>query len=165
MKTQTSLLRSLILATSLLAPVLALAQAKPAEPFEAAVEKAVLETNAKMAQAANRLDVDGFFAYILDTDKGLIIQNGTVFKTRTEAMEAVKRGFMGVAKMDRRFENPQVTVISPDTALLASEGSVSATLTDGREISSRFAVSVVFVRKAGQWKVLHGHYSMPANRM
>jgi ketosteroid isomerase-like protein len=165
MKTKLSLLGTFILATSLLASLLAFAQPKPAELSEQAVEKAVLETNAKMAQAANRLDVETFFAYILDTDKGLIIQNGTLFKTRTDAMEAVKRGFMGVAKMDRRFENPQVTVISSDTALLASEGSVSATLTDGRLITNRFAVSLVFVRKEGQWKVLHGHYSMPANRM
>lgn len=165
MTTKTNLLASLILAASLLAPGRAWAEPKPADPAEAAVVRAVLETNAKMTQAANRLDVEAFFAYILDTDKGLIIQNGTVFKTRAEAMEAVKRGFMGIAKMDRRFDNPQVTVISPDTALLAAEGSVSATLTDGREMTSRFAVSVVFVRKAGEWKVLHGHYSMPANRM
>ena len=62
------------------------------------------------------------------------------FKTRQEAMQAVKRGFMGVAKVDRRFENPQVTVISPEVALLASEGTVSATLTDGRNMDARFGV-------------------------
>jgi ketosteroid isomerase-like protein len=153
------------LAAGWLATSLVFAQQKPIEPdrSEQAITKAVLETNAKMTQAANSLDVDAFFSYILDTDKGLIIQNGTIFKTRQEAMEAVKRGFMGLAKVDRQFVNPQVTVISPDVALLASEGSVTATLTDGRTIDGgRFAVSLVFVRKEGQWKVLHGHYSMPA---
>jgi hypothetical protein len=39
---------------------------------------------------------------------------------------------------------------------------VSATLTDGRNLDARFAVSLVFVRRDGQWKVLHGHYSVPA---
>jgi uncharacterized protein (TIGR02246 family) len=142
---------------------LVFAQPKPAEPAfsEEAVKQAVLETNAKMAQAANRMDVDAFFSYILDTDKGMIIQTGTIFRTRQEAMTAVRQGFMGVARLDRQFINPQVTVISPDVALLASEGTVAATLTDGRTMNGRFAVSLVFVRKEGQWKLLHGHYSTP----
>ena len=140
------------------------AQQKPAESnaSEESIKKAVLETNMKMTQAADALDVDTFFSYILDTDKGLIIQNGTIFKTRLEAMQAVKKGFMGLSKIDRRFDNPQVTVISPDVALLASEGTVAATLTDGRTMDSgRFAVSLVFVRKDNKWMLLHGHYSMP----
>ena len=127
----------------------------------ARVEQAVLATNAQMTAAADRLDADGFFAYILDTDKGLIIQNGILFKSRAEALAAVKRGFKGLKTLERRFENPQVTVISADSALLAAEGSVVATLDDGRSITSRFTVSLVFVRQNDQWKLLHGHYSVP----
>lgn len=162
---------------SLLAPLFALAagllanatvQAQPPasgpDLDRSAIEKAVLETNARMTEAANRLDAAAFFAYIIETDKGLIIQNGVLFKSRQEALETVKRGFQGIAKMDRRFENPQVTIISPDLALLVSEGSTTATLTDGRILNSRFAVSLVFVRKEGQWKLLHGHYSRPVNQ-
>jgi uncharacterized protein (TIGR02246 family) len=149
-----------------LATALACAQPKPSDPdlSQQAIQKAVLETNAGMMQAANSLDADAFFAYILDSEQTLIIQNGAMFRTRQEALETVKQGFTGFAKMDRRFENPRVTVISPDAALLACEGTVSATLADGRSVTNRFAVSLVFVRKEGQWKVLHGHYSMPANR-
>ncbi len=156
------LTRILALAAIPLAAAVVFAQPKAAPTAaEQAVEKAVLETNAKMTQAADSMDVEAFFKYIVDTDKCVIIQNGTVFKSRQDAMQAVKRGFMGMTKIDRRFDNPQVTVISPDTALFASEGSVSATLTDGRTMEARFAVSLVFVRRDGQWKVLHGHYSMP----
>ena len=164
-------------ARSLLAPVFALAagllanasvQSQPPvsgpDLDRPAIEKTVLETNARMTEVANRLDADAFFAYILETDKGLIIQNGTLFKSRQEALESVKRGFQGIDRMERQFENPQVTVISPDLALLVSEGSTTATLTDGRILNSRFAVSLVFMRKEGQWKLLHGHYSMSANQ-
>ena len=121
----------------------------------------MLETNAKMTQAANSLNADAFFAYILDSDKGVIIQNGTLFKTRQDALAAVKRGFLGIAKMERQIDNPQVTVVSPELALLTGEGTTHATFTDGREISSHFAVSLIFQLKDGQWKVLHGHYSTP----
>lgn len=154
----------LALAAALFTPGHAAAQTKYAGPdatVRAAVEAAVLETNAKMTAAANRLDADAFFEFILDTDKGLIIQNGTLFKSRADALAAVRRGFQGVTKMERRLENPQVTVISPDCALLAAEGNTIATLTDGRTITGRFTVSSVFVRQGGQWKLLHGHYSTP----
>lgn len=153
----------LLIAACSLTSVATLAESQPAgaDASDQAIQKAVLDTNAKMVQAANSLNVDGFFDYILDSDKCVIIQNGVVFKTRQEALEAVKAGFKGVAKMDRKLDNPQVTVISPDTALLASEGSVTATLTDGRVMNARFAVSLIFVRKGADWKLLHGHYSMP----
>jgi ketosteroid isomerase-like protein len=66
--------------------------------------------------------------------------------------------------MDRRLENPQVTVISADLALLVANGTTTATFTSGRTVTSRFAVSLIFLRKDGQWKLLHGHYSIPANQ-
>ena len=134
------------------------------DPAIAAIEKAVLDANAQMTQAANSLNTDAFFDFIADTDRGMIVQNGMIFRTRHEAYEAVKRGLQGVAKIDRKFENPQVTVIAPDVALLVSAGSVAATLADGRELNRRFAVSLVFVLRDGRWKVLHGHYSTLPNR-
>ena len=130
-------------------------------PEVAAIEKAVLAANAEMTAAANSLDTDAFFEFIVDTNKGLIVQHGVIFRTRRDAYEAVKRGFQGVAKMERRFENPQITVIAPDAALLVADGSYSAQLQDGRWMEGRFAVSLVFVLRDGRWKVLHGHYSMP----
>ena len=128
----------------------------------ASIVKAVLETNAKMLQAANQLNADLFFDYILESDPSVLIQNGTVFKTREEAFQAVKRGFQGMQKMNRAFDNPQVTVLGPELALLTSEGTLAATLADGRAINGRFAVSLIFVQKSGQWKLIHGHYSTPA---
>ena len=145
----------------LLAPISLRAESKPAapDPAVATIEKAVIETSAKMTQAANSLNADAFFEYILDSGKCVIIQNGNLFKTRQEALEAVKRGFVSLTKLERQIDNPQVTVISPELALLTGDGTTNATLTDGRVMTSHFAVSLIFQLKDGQWKVLHGHYS------
>jgi uncharacterized protein (TIGR02246 family) len=153
----------LVLAAGLLLTAPVIPQQKPPEVDSArqAVQKAVLETNARMNQASGSLNADAFFEFILDAGSGTIIQDGTLFKSRQEALEAVRQGFRGIAKMDRQFIDPQVTVISPDTALLTSQGSTTATLEDGRVLQSRFAVSLLFVRREGQWKLLHGHYSLP----
>jgi uncharacterized protein (TIGR02246 family) len=126
-----------------------------------AIEKAVLETHTQMAQADNNLDADKFFSYILDFDKGLIIQDGRLLKTRQEAYDTVKKGLEGISQLNRIYEQTYVTVISPETALLTTQGTSTVTLSDGRVLEGPFAVSMVYVLRNGQWKVLHGHYSIP----
>jgi hypothetical protein len=129
-----------------------------------AVEKAVLETHARIAQAEEELDAEKLFAYIPDFDKGLIVQDGTLFKTRQEALDAVTAGFQGVGRVDRAYEERYVTVLSAEAALLTAKGTSSVTLSDGRALSGPFAASMVFVLRDGQWRLLHGHYSIPNSR-
>jgi uncharacterized protein (TIGR02246 family) len=129
-----------------------------------AVEKTVQKTFEQMNQAEIDLDADKFFSYILDFDKGLIIQDGQLFKTRREAYEAVKQGFEGISQLKRSYEQTYVTIISPETALLTTRGTSTVTLSDGQVLSGPFAASLVFVLRDGQWKVLHGHYSIPNQR-
>ena len=149
---------------TLFAALLAAGPLSAGPETDAAIQQAVLATNTAMTEAADRLDADAFFAFILDSDKGSIVQNGEIFQTRQEALDAVKRGFQGVTKVNRQFNNPKVTVISPDVALLVSDGTTTATLKDGQTMARRFAVSLLFVRTDGKWKLLHGHYSMPGRR-
>jgi len=130
-------------------------------PTDAAVEQAVLAANAAMIADANRMDMDAFFGAIIDAGRGTIVQNAEIFATRAEARAAVERGLRGVKTIDRRFDHPKITVLSPETALLVSDGNVTATLEDGRVMTSRFAVSLVWVLRDGRWQILHGHYSTP----
>jgi len=125
------------------------------------VVEAVLAANERLTAAADRLDTDAFFADIVDSDETRIVQDGKLFKTRIEAMAAVRAGSQGVAKVDRRFESPHVTLLAPEVALFTAEGASTATLQDGRSIGGRFAVSLVFVLRDGEWKLFHGHYSLP----
>jgi len=125
------------------------------------VVQSVLAANKRLTDAANRLDTDAFFAGIVDSDESRIIQDGKLFKTRAEAMAAVRQGAQRIAKLDRRFVDPHVTVLAPGVALLTAEGTTSATLQDGQAISNRFAVSLIFVFRDGEWRLFHGHYSLP----
>jgi hypothetical protein len=126
-----------------------------------AIEKAVLETQAQMTEAEINLDTEKLFSYIPDFDKGLILQDGRLFKTRQEALDAVKKGFKGITQLKRVYEQTYVTVISPQTALLTAQGTTTVTLSDGRVFSGPFAMSTLYVLRDGSWKALHGHYSIP----
>jgi len=130
----------------------------------AAIREAVLKVHGAMAQAERDLDAERFFEHVLDFDKGLIMQDGVVFNTRQEALDAVRTGFQRVAEMERTYERTDVTVLSPDAALVTAKGSSTVTLVDGRSFTNPFAASMVFVRREGQWKLLQGHYSLPNPR-
>jgi hypothetical protein len=127
----------------------------------ARIEQEVVSANEQMNKAAESLDVGKFFDWILDEAKGSIIQDGRLFQTRDEAKAAVERGYQGVRTLNRTFDQTFVTVLSKESALVSSSGVSRIALMDGRSFEAPFAVSLVFVLRDGQWKVLQGHYSTP----
>lgn len=123
------------------------------------IEQAVLKVHEQMTNAGQ--DVDKFFDFILEFDNGMIIQDGALFETSQQAYDAVKKGYEGLSEVTRVYDRTYVTILSPESALLTGTGTTKVTLTDGRTFEAPFAVSMVFVLREGQWKVLHGHYSIP----
>jgi len=130
----------------------------PASPD---VEKAVLARLTEVQSAAQALDPDLVFSFVLENDKGSLVQNGKLFLTRKEALESTKQGFQGLRKVDYRLDQQHVALLSPTVALATGEGSSSATTEDGRTFTTRFAQSVVLVLTNGEWKVFHAHRSFP----
>jgi ketosteroid isomerase-like protein len=126
------------------------------------IQRSVLARLAEIQNAAQALDPDKVFSFVLENDAGALAQNGKLFLTRKEALEATKQGFQGLQKVSYRFDEQHVTVLSPTVALATGEGSSSATLDDGRTLTTRFAQSVVLVLTNGEWKVLHSHRSFPS---
>ncbi len=128
----------------------------PPEP-----QKAVLARLAEIQNAAQRLDPDKVFSFVLENDAGALAQNGKLFLTRSEALASTKQGFQGLQKVDYQIDQQHVTLLSPTIALATGEGSSSATTQDGRTFTTRFAQSVVFVLTNDQWQVFHAHRSFP----
>ena len=125
------------------------------------IQKAVLARLAEIQNAAQALDPDKVFSFVLENDAGALAQNGKLFLTRKEALDSTKQGFQGLQKVDYRFAQQHVTLLSPTVALATGEGSTSATMDDGRTFTTRFAQSVVLVLTNGEWKVFHAHRSFP----
>ncbi|KAA0231720.1 DUF4440 domain-containing protein [candidate division KSB1 bacterium] len=114
-----------------------------------------------MQQAAQQGDGDALFAHVLETDKGVIIDDGRIRWTRQDALNATKQGLQGLKDLVYSYTKKNVTAISPDAALWIGEGVSSATLQGGRQISMPFAESILFVQKDGHWKVFCAHRSVP----
>ena len=133
--------------------------AKPSDSED--VEKAVLARLAEVQSAAQGLDPDKVFSFVLENDKGALVQNGKVLLTRKDALDSTRQGFRGLQKIDYKFNQQHIAVLSPTVALAVGEGVSSATTDDGRTFSRSFAQSVVLVLTNGGWKVFHSHRSFP----
>jgi uncharacterized protein (TIGR02246 family) len=128
------------------------------------VEEAVLATNAEMARAAEAVDAERLFSFMLETDKGSVIQNGVFLATREDALRRVKANLRGISRLEYRWKREHVTVLSAEVALLTAEGESVATTTEGQVFTTPFAQTVVFVMREGHWKALHAHQSSPQVR-
>jgi ketosteroid isomerase-like protein len=128
------------------------------------IEKAVLARLGEIQSAAQRLDPEKVFSFVLENDQGALVQNGRLFLTRTEALESTRQGFQRLQKVEYTFDQQHVTLLSPTVALAIGQGSSCATTTDGRTFTNPFVQSVVLVLTNGEWKVFHAHRSTPPAR-
>ncbi len=133
------------------------------QPGNSQVEKAILNRLQEIQNAAQALDPEKVFSFVVENDRGALVQNGKLFLTRKEALDSTKQGFRGLQKVDYNFTQQHVTLLSPTVALVVGEGSSSAATLDGRTFSRPFAQSVVLVLTNGGWRVFHAHRSFPAN--
>lgn len=125
------------------------------------IEKAVAETHAQTLQYAEQLNLDKAISSVLENDKGSFIRDGELLMTRKDVLDVFKEAYARLQKQDIEVGRQNVIVLSHDIALLIGEGTSSATTTDGRTFSSRWAETVVYVRVDNEWKVLHAHQSLP----
>ena len=125
----------------------------------AETEKAVLARLGQIQEAAQALDPERVFSYVLENDKGALVQNGRWLQTRAEALESTRRGFQGLQAVHYAFEQQNITLLSPTVALAVGQGVSAATTKDGRSFTIPFSQSVVLVLTNGEWKVFHAHRS------
>lgn len=149
-----------LVAASLMVAAVAVSQGESGKS-SADPQKMVLARLAEIQNAAQALDPDKVFSFVMENDDGALAQNGKLFATRKEALESTKQGFRGVQKVSYQFDKQHVTLLSSTVALAVCEGKSSATLDDGKVLDTHFVQSVVFVLTNGEWKVFHSHWSFP----
>jgi hypothetical protein len=128
---------------------------------QAAIERSILEISDKMTEAGEARDFDRLFSFMLDTDKGSVIQNGRILRTHPEALNQTKANMSGIRSIRYMWKQRHVTVLSPTSALLTAEGESSVTTSQGQQFTAPFAQTVVFVLTDGNWKAIHAHHSSP----
>ena len=128
---------------------------------EASIEKAVLAANDQATRAAEDRDADRLFSFMAETDKGSIVQNGTLFLTPQDAKARIAPGFRAPVKVAYHWKQQHVTVLSATTVLLVSEGEAVITPEGQPPTTAPLVQTTVWVQREGAWKILHAHQSSP----
>lgn len=127
---------------------------------DAKAEKAVLKAHEELVAAAQERDVETMFSYILENDKGAIIQDGQLM-SRQESLQQVQQAFERLADIQYDFEQRNVKMLSPKIALMTATGTTTSTSQAGQSFTSPFANTSVFILREDGWKIIHGHHSIP----
>jgi hypothetical protein len=137
--------------------------APAAASASADAEKRILARLNEIHTAAQALDADKAFSFVLENNAGVIAQNGKLLLTRSNALESTRQRFEALqsagARIEYRFDEQHVTLLSPTIALATGEGLTTVTSAGGTTTKTPFAQSVVLVLTNGDWKVFHAHRS------
>jgi hypothetical protein len=126
-----------------------------------AIERAVIGRFDEMVAAADARNADELFRNVAENDRGAVVLNGRLLRTRSDALQSVRENFRAVANVKYQIQERLVTVLSPTAALLIATGTVDSATLDGRAVSRPFVHSIVFVLQDGGWCVVHSHQSIP----
>ena len=122
-----------------------------------AIEKEILKVHDEMKTAAEKLDADALFKYVLDVND-VIIESGELRPTRKDALESTKQDFQQLKSLSYTYNHQNINIISPTAAVFTGTGTTTATFSD-LKMTLGFAETIVFVNRDGQWKVIHAHRS------
>ena len=126
-----------------------------------AIEQEILNTHREIVKAAENLDADALYKYVLDKCKGVIVQDGRIMMTHKESLETTKQGLEELKDISYKFNRKNITLISPTLALWIADGTTSVTTMEEQQFTVDFAETIFFIKKDGQWKIFHAHRSMP----
>jgi uncharacterized protein (TIGR02246 family) len=122
-------------------------------------ENDVIAVYNRLVAAAEARDADQMFSYFVANDSGALVTNGEVSLTREIALRRMRDSMADIAAVKYRLGAKNVTLLSDTVALMIVEGRSQARTNDGRELAADFAQTLVFVKRNGEWRVLHAHHS------
>ncbi len=123
------------------------------------IEGKVRRVHEGITNAASNADVEKMFGYVAENNNGIFIESGNLMLTRREAMDLYKEHFKGIKKVNYKFDQQYITVLSPVTVLWIDRGGYEVTTNDGRTFGSPFMQTIIFTLKDNEWKVFHAHAS------
>ncbi len=136
------------------------------ESFTEADARAVRDTVIGLENALN-LAVDG-----LDCNEGftsiegqepVFVSNGHVVRTDGALREQCERMVAERTGATFMVDTLSAHVLSPDAAYVVREGGYTIDYRDGHSDTLRLIMTTVWARRAGGWKMVHLHESVPAS--
>ncbi|MGH7457756.1 MAG: YybH family protein [Longimicrobiaceae bacterium] len=128
-------------------------------PANATTRAEIVSVLESSAGAWNRGDLDGFLEPYLDSERITFAGGEELLRGKREVRERYRSSYFGAGAPEStlRFEEVEVTRLGPDHALAVGRW-LLADRESGEE-SARGWFSLLLVRSAAGWKIIHDHSS------
>lgn len=130
-----------------------------------AIENAVLDAHDAMIVATEALDFPRLEALLLNTNRGALITDGRVTLSRDDAVATIRRECESLRGLHYGFARRLVTLLSPTSAMIVAEGTITAHTAEGVTFTRPVAQTIIFMRADAGWRVIHMHSSSPAGSL
>jgi uncharacterized protein (TIGR02246 family) len=114
----------------------------------------------RLQAGANSLDVDRQFSIFSEDADFTWANDGRMFALPRDSLAAIYRAaYRGYRAVAFTWDSLRVAPLARDAGVLTGQGRVTVTDTAGHVLSRYVVATYVFVRHAGDWKLVHGHAS------
>jgi len=126
---------------------------------EADVVEEILQRTTQWADANRRRDAAGVLDMFINSGELRHAENGVIFTSYEALAEFVEDWYDATEEMHLVWEQRDVVRLSSDAATMTGIFRYEATQKSGDVWAGRNVFTGVFVRRAGSWKLIHGHES------
>jgi ketosteroid isomerase-like protein len=126
---------------------------------KAEIEKILIENHKELIAAVNRLDVAGYVKFISDSFQERVGSGNVSARSKDPFLKWVGDAWSQRASQTVSPFDIRAFVLSPDSAYMLYVGGVQITSKNGRKGGYGNAVTYIWRKESGGWKVVHIHES------
>jgi len=121
------------------------------------VESEIHEFMDSLMVAFNSVSADNVYKYFLQTDEFVAATQGQLIDNIDAVRDTMKMHLAAMKKQDNIPVNDKIFVITKDAAVISTSKIGKITFKSGAEVSVPYALTILLVKRNGQWKIAHYH--------
>jgi len=121
------------------------------------VETEVLQFMDSLVVAFNSVSAENVFNYFLHTDEFVVATQGRLIVNPNALLDTMKVHLAVMEKQETKNEMDKIFVITKDAAVISTSKIVTLTYKSGGEVTMPYALTMLLVKREGEWKIAHYH--------
>ena len=121
------------------------------------VETEVLQFMDSLVVAFNSVSAENVFNYFLHTDEFVVATQGRLIVNPNALLDTMKVHLAVMEKQETKNEMDKIFVITKDAAVISTSKIVTVTFKSGDEVTMPYALTMLLVKREGEWKIAHYH--------
>jgi ketosteroid isomerase-like protein len=126
---------------------------------KADIEKQILGLWDKITIPIEKVDIDGYSAFISSDEFLGMYSGGSIFHSKAELIDSMRIWFSDRKSNELQKKSVKVTVLTENLVLVDQLCILQITFKDDRIIRLNHAISFLLKKEAAGWKIIHGHES------